>query len=156
MNAEDLWDKYSQHVDDTLDSFQAVAGQSLITRADFMKAVSELDTKYFEKWLPVRGDTAIRNGDFVIDYKVDHLHILKYISGDSFISQKNEDVLLPNWKERFNFVRVRLFLCCRGDFQFGDKITLDGIEFVTSEGPDYDSSWEEIVTKGFKIIKLIS
>jgi hypothetical protein len=40
--AEELWDKYSVHVDTDVDSFQSVAGQSLLNRSDFLKLISEL------------------------------------------------------------------------------------------------------------------
>jgi hypothetical protein len=40
--AEELWDKYSVHLDTDVDSFQSVAGQSLLTRSDFLKLIEEL------------------------------------------------------------------------------------------------------------------
>lgn len=39
MSAEEIWDEYSQYIDDNSDSFQNVAGTSVITRNDFLKAM---------------------------------------------------------------------------------------------------------------------
>jgi len=37
-SAEEMWDEYSQYIDDDSDSFQRVAGTSVITKKDFEKA----------------------------------------------------------------------------------------------------------------------
>lgn len=40
--AEELWDKYSEYIDDNSSSFERVAGTSVIaTRSEFKKAVAE-------------------------------------------------------------------------------------------------------------------
>jgi len=40
--AEELWDKYSQHIDDDLYSLQTVAGSFILTRSDYIKLITEL------------------------------------------------------------------------------------------------------------------
>lgn len=74
--------------------------------------------KYFAKYLPVEGK--IKNGDRVIDYEIAPDMILDYIEGDKFMNDISEEVTLPKWKTRFNFQKVKLFLCSR-DIQVVDE-----------------------------------
>lgn len=39
--AEELFDKYSQYVDDNLDALQGIAGANVVRRSDFIKAIKE-------------------------------------------------------------------------------------------------------------------
>jgi len=42
-DAEEIWDKYSRHIGDDIDSLQQVAGSVVMTERDF----SEMTAKYF-------------------------------------------------------------------------------------------------------------
>jgi hypothetical protein len=54
---EELWDKYSEHIDDNSDSFQMVAGNSVIKRNDFFKLLNEfLPLIKAEKSKPFRAE----------------------------------------------------------------------------------------------------
>ena len=39
---EELWDKYSEYIDDDIDSLQRIAGQSVVTRNSFIKSIQSL------------------------------------------------------------------------------------------------------------------
>jgi hypothetical protein len=39
---EELWDKYSEHIDDDIDSLQTIAGSTVLTESNFKKLISEL------------------------------------------------------------------------------------------------------------------
>jgi len=43
--AEELFDKYSEHIEDNIDSFSMVAGSSVVTREQFKKCVIEILSK---------------------------------------------------------------------------------------------------------------
>ncbi len=103
--------------------------------------------KNFTKNLPVEGE--IKGGMKAMYFGTDHLFkpIAKIVDVvDDVHGSTLEDSL---WKP------VRLFLCSR-DIQVGDKITLDGIEFVTYEEGEIDSSWQNHVDNGFKVIGEVS
>lgn len=76
--------------------------------------------KYFTKYLPVEGE--INEGDHVIDPRIAPKDGLDYIKEDNFINAMGEDVILPDWKTRFNFQKQKLFVCSK-DIQVGDKLT---------------------------------
>lgn len=108
--------------------------------------------KYFTKFIPVEGE--IKEGDII---RSETFGILKMIEriGSFFDCVRLESKNARLTANPDKCKKVKLFLCSR-DIEVGDKITLDGIEFATYEGNDYDSSWEELVINGFKVIGEIS
>jgi hypothetical protein len=42
LDADELWDEYSEHVDDDIDSLQNVAGCSVVTRRQFNKLIAKI------------------------------------------------------------------------------------------------------------------
>ena len=75
--------------------------------------------KYFTKYLSVEGE--IKEGDHVVDPIIAPKDGLDYVEGDKFINGMGDEVVLPNWRERFKFKKQQLFLCSR-DIQPGDKV----------------------------------
>lgn len=76
--------------------------------------------KYFTKYLPVEGE--IEEGDFLIE--INTKVPLTYIKEDMFKNDGGNELILPNWKERFKFQKQKLVLCSR-DIQVGDSVFTD-------------------------------
>lgn len=43
--AEELWDKYSEHIDDDISSLETVAGSSVIKRQQFIDSINDVISK---------------------------------------------------------------------------------------------------------------
>ena len=68
-----------------------------------------MENKYFAKFLVVNEE--IKKGDRVIDLIITPKQGLTYIKEDTFINDFQEEVTLPQWQTRFNFKKIKLFLC---------------------------------------------
>lgn len=102
--AEELWDKYSEYIDDNSSSFERVAGTSVIaTQTEFKKAINEAISQMQPEWVAVDYDDdelelpldfeqvlcLMTNGNYQV------LHLLKY--GINIVSWEWETVgLKPN------------------------------------------------------------
>ena len=69
--------------------------------------------KFYTKYLVVPGEnnTTIdpSEGDIVLSTK-SHLPYCIYVDGDYFINDLGENIILPDWKERFGFKKAALYL----------------------------------------------
>lgn len=78
-----------------------------------------MSKRYFVKFLPVEGKIEI--GDRVIDAKIAPKDGLIFQGGDNFLNDMGDTVTLPQWQTRFNFQKLKLFLCSK-DVKIGDIV----------------------------------
>lgn len=98
--AEELFDKYSEHIDDNMFSLEAVAGTSVVKQSDFNKAVFEAYTAGYraaeqtQQWVPLpapqlpegRYDLWYKEtGSRLVNISLDRRHLQNGIFGISHV-----------------------------------------------------------------------
>lgn len=92
---------------------------------------------FITKFVPAQGK--IRRGDRVVDPKLAPKDGFDYLGGDTFRNMMGDELDLPDWEKRFDFVRLELFLCST-DVVPGDivKVSYSLVDVLDMEyiGPD--------------------
>lgn len=72
-NTEEIWDEFSEYMDDNLSSLERFAGSSIITKGNFIRAADKLTGISTDNWISIENKIP-KEGDsvaFIIDSKDD-------------------------------------------------------------------------------------
>lgn len=77
--------------------------------------------RYKARYFPVDDDELIKVGDRCIDATIAPRIGLTFQGGDKWINDMGDDVILPDWQNRFKFRKVELFMCSN-EIKVGDTV----------------------------------